>query len=112
MSLIAALEALVEAGATAEMMLSFVRAWERENPFPTGRLGSTRAASMRRTILERDAPLCVYCGCEHGPFEVDHRVPLAKGGGNDLTNLVVACRPCNRSKGGKTVEEWGGRKWR
>lgn len=32
-------------------------------------------------------------------FEVDHRIPVSRGGPNDPSNLVVSCWPCNRSKG-------------
>jgi len=39
-------------------------------------------------------------------FEVDHLHPRAKGGGNEITNLVAICRACNRSKGAKLLEEW------
>jgi 5-methylcytosine-specific restriction endonuclease McrA len=31
---------------------------------------------------------------------------VKRGGSNDLTNLVTACRPCNLSKGPKTLKEW------
>lgn len=53
--------------------------------------------------------VCFYCGCEEGPFEIDHVFPWSRGGGHTFENLVVSCRPCNRSKGSKTIEEWGGR---
>lgn len=29
---------------------------------------------------------------------IDHRIPLAKGGGKDLSNLVAACWSCNQAK--------------
>lgn len=34
-------------------------------------------------------------------YSIDHVVPLALGGTNDLTNLVLACLPCNIKKGVK-----------
>lgn len=49
---------------------------------------------------------CRYCGAVHGPFEIDHIIPWSRGGGNHRDNLTLACRPCNRSKRDKTVEEW------
>jgi 5-methylcytosine-specific restriction endonuclease McrA len=33
------------------------------------------------------------------PLEVDHIVPLYKGGTNDDSNLVAACHDCNQGKG-------------
>ena len=44
-------------------------------------------------------PSCVYCG--DPAVEIDHVVPVVKGGTHELSNLVPACRPCNRSKGAK-----------
>jgi 5-methylcytosine-specific restriction endonuclease McrA len=31
-------------------------------------------------------------------FEVDHRVRLEHGGGNDVSNLVALCRECHGQK--------------
>ncbi len=48
---------------------------------------------------------CVYCGVT-GAATVDHVIPVAQGGRDDLANLVRACKPCNSSKGGRTPEQW------
>jgi 5-methylcytosine-specific restriction endonuclease McrA len=40
-------------------------------------------------------------------LEADHILPLSRGGSNAFVNLATACRPCNLSKGSKTVEDWG-----
>lgn len=40
------------------------------------------------------------------PHELDHVYPASRGGRSDADNLTVACRPCNRSKGARTPEEW------
>jgi 5-methylcytosine-specific restriction endonuclease McrA len=65
---------------------------------------------LRKLILSRDSFTCVYCGDTDGPFEVDHVMPKSRGGLDVETNLVCACRSCNRSKKDKTPEEWGGYK--
>ena len=52
---------------------------------------------LREQVLARDRYTCAYCGGLAG--QVDHVVPLAKGGSNALTNLVAACRRCNNPKG-------------
>ncbi len=41
-----------------------------------------------------------------GAWEVDHWVPLARGGTDDPDNLVAACVGCNREKGTMTGEEF------
>lgn len=63
--------------------------------------------ATRRRILERDNYSCVYCGgCDE--LEVDHRLPVSKGGTNDDENPCAACRSCNRDKRALTEEEWRG----
>jgi RHS repeat-associated protein len=58
---------------------------------------------------------CQYCGREvkdgvGAPTskEYDHVNPYSRGGGSDVDNINVSCRTCNRSKGARTPEEWGG----
>ncbi len=64
-------------------------------------------AGIRSYVMQRDNFRCVYCGDDTGPFDLDHVVPIARGGhATDKENLVCACVSCNRSKGAKTVEEW------
>jgi 5-methylcytosine-specific restriction endonuclease McrA len=47
---------------------------------------------------------CSYCG---GPFEeVDHAIPLSRGGSNWPANLRPACKSCNRRKFTKTIWEF------
>ena len=38
--------------------------------------------------------------------QVDHVVPRSRGGTDEMSNLVLACSPCNSSKGAKNVDEW------
>jgi hypothetical protein len=66
------------------------------------------APVLRMAILRRDNFTCGYCGSTAGPFDVDHVVPVSRGGSNDEGNLLTACAQCNRSKGAKTIEEWLG----
>ena len=57
-------------------------------------------AEARKVALERAAYRCESCGRPGGPHEVDHRVPLSRGGlPYDLGNLQVLCRrPCHEAK--------------
>jgi hypothetical protein len=62
------------------------------------------AADVRWKVLKRDRYRCVACGkspaTEPGvELEVDHIVPVARGGGNEETNLRTLCGPCNAGKG-------------
>jgi 5-methylcytosine-specific restriction endonuclease McrA len=56
------------------------------------------SASKRKRILLRDKGRCVKCGSKKN-LEIDHVVPLARGGSNRLENLQLLCQECNRSKG-------------
>ena len=49
---------------------------------------------------------------QHAAFQAmwaqyDHLLPHARGGGNDLTNIVVTCAPCNFGRMNFTLEEVG-----
>lgn len=59
--------------------------------------------AVRDYVFQRDNYRCQGCGrCQtEMPLEVDHIIPLAKGGSNDLSNLQTLCRGCNGSKGAK-----------
>lgn len=67
-------------------------------------------ARVRRTRV------CHYCGVgiEDTPGRkthpckttIDHKMPLARGGTNEESNLVAACRQCNNCKGRRTAEEF------
>jgi HNH endonuclease len=50
---------------------------------------------------------CAYCGTEEGVLEIEHVVPVVRGGTDDLTNLTLACRRCNSDKRTKTAAEFG-----
>lgn len=51
-------------------------------------------------VLKRDEFGCVLCGRSGRgvKLEVDHRVPISKGGSDSLDNLQTLCFECNRGK--------------
>lgn len=55
---------------------------------------------IRFKAFTRDNFTCQYCGrsATEVIIEIDHKLPLSKGGKNNLENLVTACRECNRGK--------------
>lgn len=63
--------------------------------------------TVRFEVFKRDRFVCQYCG-RSAPdviLEVDHIVPVAKGGNNDIMNLVTACRDCNRGKCDRKLDD-------
>jgi uncharacterized protein YozE (UPF0346 family) len=59
--------------------------------------------SRRYDVLRRDQFQCVLCGASGGEakLEVDHIIPVSKGGSDDLDNLRCLCFKCNRGKHAK-----------
>lgn len=63
-------------------------------------------SATRGRILERDGHICGICATITGPFEIDHRTPVSRGGTHVDANLWVLCDCCNRDKGSMTVGEF------
>lgn len=62
-------------------------------------------ALSKREILRRDDYTCQYCGRKTNLLTIDHVVPRHAGGSHSWYNLVAACAPCNRRKGGKMLDQ-------
>ena len=63
---------------------------------------------FRSLVLSRDGKRCAYCGVTGVQLQLDHIFPRSRGGPDLPENLTPACKPCNTSKGAKTVDEWRG----
>jgi 5-methylcytosine-specific restriction endonuclease McrA len=71
--------------------------------------GELPGYEVRQYLLEKFDHTCAYCGGRSGDpvLEVEHIVPLKRGGSNRVSNLTIACRECNQKKGDRTAEEFG-----
>lgn len=63
-------------------------------------------SKLRQHIKERDEFTCKQCGASveqepHLLLEIDHIIPISKGGLTTKDNLQTLCWRCNRSKGAK-----------
>lgn len=45
----------------------------------------------------------------YGAWQVDHSIPLARNGSNNMRNLFPMCVDCNQAKGTMTWSEFRGR---
>ncbi len=102
-----------------------VRKWRRENPdrrcIQENRRRARKLNSADKPVTALDIAAvrdryrdelgivrCAYCPSEGKT--IDHVVPLARGGRDEISNLVPACKACNSSKGAKLLSEWRGPK--
>jgi hypothetical protein len=69
---------------------------------------STPPSHIKAYIFARDGYACRYCGASGDGvvLEPDHVTPNRLYGPDVCWNLVTACRPCNRNKGGHALDCW------
>jgi len=73
------------------------------------KLPPRRVKFTRKNIYRRDNNTCQYCGRKLRTEELnlDHVIPLSRGGKNTWENVVCSCISCNMRKGNRTLEEAG-----
>lgn len=59
-----------------------------------------------RRLLTRYGHCCAYCGARSDRLQMDHVIPLSRGGRHAIGNVLPACRRCNTSKRAKLLSEW------
>lgn len=70
------------------------------------KIGDTNVtAEAWRQLLEWFDHRCAYCLDKAPGLEMDHVIPLSRGGKHELSNIVPACERCNCSKNDKTLLE-------
>jgi hypothetical protein len=69
-----------------------------------------RKAISKKTrfeVFKRDSFKCQYCG-RSAPdviLNVDHILPVSRGGKNVIMNLITACFACNNGKGARELSD-------
>jgi len=70
----------------------------------------------KNKVLEKTGGFCHLCNRKlsrknygnygtRGAWEIDHSVPISKGGKNHLNNYLAACISCNRAKGNNSTHK-------
>lgn len=67
----------------------------------------TFSVRIRFEIFKRDNFTCRYCGRKSPEvvLELDHIIPVSKGGTDDPINLTTSCFACNSGKSDKNLSE-------
>lgn len=69
--------------------------------------GGAFTAAEVDALLKNQRGCCAWCGASlAGGFHRDHRVSLAAGGSNEISNIDLLCAPCNLRKGAKDPLAW------
>jgi 5-methylcytosine-specific restriction endonuclease McrA len=69
--------------------------------------GELAGYEVREYLLEKWGRKCAYCKATNVPLQIEHIVPKVRHGSNRVSNLTIACKPCNDAKGTRTAEEFG-----
>ncbi len=72
--------------------------------------GELAGYELREYLLEKWDRECAYCGAKNVPLEIEHIQARSKGGSDRVSNLTLACTPCNQKKGNKDIKEFLKRK--
>ncbi|MGC9440072.1 RNA-guided endonuclease IscB [Streptomyces sp. WG5] len=68
--------------------------------------GSLAGYEVRQYLLEKWGRTCAYCGAKDVPLQVEHIHPRARGGSDRISNLTLACVPCNQDKAAQPVGDF------
>ncbi|TDF62851.1 RNA-guided endonuclease IscB [Cupriavidus sp. L7L] len=78
-----------------------------ENPEISGveyQQGTLLGYEVKEYLLAKLGRTCAYCDATDRPLETEHILAKANGGSNRVSNLTLACRPCNQKKGNLPLE--------
>jgi hypothetical protein len=61
---------------------------------------------LRFEVFKRDNFTCQYCGRKTPEviLEIEHIIPVSKGGSDEIDNLTTSCFECNRGKGASLLD--------
>ena len=68
--------------------------------------GELSGYEVREYVLLKWHHQCAYCDARDVSLELDHIHPRSRNASNRVSNLTLACSPCNRRKGNQDVREF------
>ncbi len=81
-----------------------------ENPEIAGteyQQGELAGYELREYLLQKWGWCCAYCKATDVPLQLEHMTPRSRRGSDRVSNLTLACEPCNLHKGTMTAAEFG-----
>ena len=101
---------------------NIAKEWSKNNPDKIRNYNRTQRARRKFALsyaesattqevkawIDAQSPVCSYCAIElsSDQIQLDHVIPLSKGGSHTIDNFAISCKSCNCSKGNKTLEEF------
>lgn len=79
-------------GFNVELLPNKIKSKRKRTHIPRG---------LRKEVFKRDNYTCVQCGAskdDGATLHVDHKIPVSKGGTDELDNLQTLCSDCNLNK--------------
>lgn len=68
--------------------------------------GTLAGYEVREYLLNKFHRTCAYCDAKGVPLQIEHIHAKAKGGSNRISNLTLACGPCNRKKDARDIRDF------
>lgn len=100
--------------ANREKRIAEMKIWAENNPILIRNYASIRRVRKlsAKTFLVTPKEIkkmlskpCSYCYSSQST-QLDHIIPLSRGGDHSIGNLTGSCKKCNLSKGAKFITEW------
>lgn len=93
---------------------AYIKRWAAKNPIKTRAHKARRRSAEGRfndsdiiSIYKNQKGLCYYCMEPlYNKYDIDHFIPVSKGGTNYPSNLRLACQACNNRKRAKNPYEF------
>ncbi|AOY97465.1 HNH endonuclease (plasmid) [Cupriavidus sp. USMAA2-4] len=68
--------------------------------------GTLFGYELREYLLEKWGRRCAYCDRRDLPLQIEHIQARATGGTDRVSNLTLACGPCNQAKGAQPIDRF------